>query len=303
MQLLANTTSPFVRIARTAMIEKGIDIEPTLVDPWADDARLRAANSVTRVPTLVLDDGTPLVECLLIVQWLELTRPPPDWPSLVGNGAEAAGLLSRTGIAIGAIEASTITVITRKVTAPVPFDETPIGLRRRRSMVEGLQRLEAQAAAIAAVILYDYQQLRFGDQPWLSATPRLKALAEALNARPVGPHSGVPNLTCQHDPARRQVAKRRLQQQLRAAPTPSQRSNGSFFSVQALALRPTAGSELAQPLTVRSWSYLDPHLVSASTRRCSGVIHATLIGPCRAAPVAPIAACFHAPEPLIKSVF
>lgn len=47
MQLLANTTSLFVRIARTAMIEKGIDIEPTLVDPWADDARLRAANSAT----------------------------------------------------------------------------------------------------------------------------------------------------------------------------------------------------------------------------------------------------------------
>ena len=195
MQLLANTTSPFVRIARTAMIEKGIDIEPTLVDPWADDARLRAANSATRVPTLVLDDGTPLAECLLIVQWLELTRPPPEWPSLMGQGAATAGILSRTGIALGAIEASTITIITRKVTAPVLFDETPVGLRRRRSMAEGMQRLEAQAGAIAAsgtptldviaaVTLFDYQQLRFGDQPWLPATPRLKALAEGWNSRP-----------------------------------------------------------------------------------------------------------------------
>ena len=194
MQLLANTTSPFVRIARTAMIEKGIDIEPTLVDPWADDARLRAANSATRVPTLVLDDGTPLAECLLIVQWLELTRPPPEWPGLMGQDAAMAGILSRTGIAIGAIEASTITIITRKVTAPVLFDETPVGRRRRRSMAEGMQRLEAQAGAIAssgsptldaiaAVTLYDYQQLRFGDQPWLPATPRLKALAEAWNHR------------------------------------------------------------------------------------------------------------------------
>jgi glutathione S-transferase len=195
MHLLANTTSPFVRIARAAMIEKGFDIEPTLVDPWADDARLRAANSATRVPTLVLDDGTPLAECFLIVQWLELTRPAPDWPSLTGKVADAAGILSRTGMAIGAIEAATITIITRKVTVPVPFDETPVGLRRRRSMVEGMQRLEAQAAAIAssgmptldaiaAVTLYDYQQLRFGDKPWLPATPRLKALAGIWNARP-----------------------------------------------------------------------------------------------------------------------
>jgi glutathione S-transferase len=194
MQLLANTTSPFVRIARTALIEKGLEIEPTLVDPWADDARLRAANAATRVPTLVLDDGTPLAEAMLIVQWLEATRPPPERPSLLGPAAGAAGVLSRAGIAMGAIEAAVITVITRKVTAPVLFDETPVGLRRRRSMVEGMQRLEAQAGAIAtggpptldaitAVTLYDYQQLRFADQPWLPATPGLKALAAAWNTR------------------------------------------------------------------------------------------------------------------------
>ncbi len=195
MQLLANTTSPFVRIARTAMLEKGLDVEPTIVDPWADDARLRAANAATRVPTLVLDDGTPLTEAMLIVQWLEATRPAPDWPSLLGPAAGVAGVCARAGIAMGAIEAAVVTIITRKVTAPALFDETPVGLRRRRSMVEGMQRLEAQAGAIAvtgtptldaitAVTLYDYQKLRFADQPWLPATPRLKAIAEAWNARP-----------------------------------------------------------------------------------------------------------------------
>lgn len=194
MQLLANTTSPFVRIARVALIEKGLDVEPTLVDPWADDARLRAANAATRVPTLVLDDGTPLTEAMLIVQWLDATRAAPQWPSLIGPAAGAAGVCARAGIAMGAIEAAVITVITRKVTAPVLFDETPVGLRRRRSMVEGMQRLEAQAGAIAtsgtptldaitAVTLYDYQQLRFADQAWLPATPKLKAIAEAWNQR------------------------------------------------------------------------------------------------------------------------
>ncbi len=200
MQLLANTTSPFVRIARIAMIEKGLEVEPTLVDPWADDQRLRAANVATRVPTLVLDDGTALAESLVIVQWLELARPAPQWPSLTGAGpAAAAGVLSRVGIAIGAIEASVHTIITRKVTAPVLFDETPVGLRRRRTMVEALQRLESQAGAmlaaggpnvpptldvICAVTLYDYQQLRFGDQAWLPATPALAALSTAMRQRP-----------------------------------------------------------------------------------------------------------------------
>jgi glutathione S-transferase len=199
MQLLANTTSPFVRIARIAMIEKGLEVEPTIVDPWADDARLREANAATRVPALVLDSGIPLTESLLIVQWLEATRPAPQWPSLLGDASRIAGVLSRAGIALGAIDASVHTIITRKVTAPVLFDETPVGLRRRRTMVEGLQRLEAVAAEMAgshssaqaptldvvcAVVLYDYQQLRYSDQPWLPATPALKALAEAVRARP-----------------------------------------------------------------------------------------------------------------------
>ena len=199
MQLLANTTSPFVRIAEIAMIEKGLTIERTIVDPWADDVRLRTANAATRVPTLVLDDGTPLSESLLIVQWLEATRKAPEWPCLIGETpAEVAVIMSRAGIAIGAIEASVHTIITRKVTAPALFDETPVGLRRRRTMVEGLQRLEECAAqmtpdhpaatpptldAICAIVLYDYQQFRFGDQAWLPATPALKALAVGMRER------------------------------------------------------------------------------------------------------------------------
>jgi glutathione S-transferase len=198
MKLLANTTSPFVRIARIAMIEKGLNIEPTIVDPWADDSRLRQANAATRVPSLVLDDGTPLTESMLIVQWLEATYPAPKWPSLLGTSATAAGVLSRAGIAIGGIDASVTTIITRKVTAPALFDETPVGLRRRRTMIETQERLDEFAKnfhgkypidvaptldIICAVVLYDYQQLRYADQAWLPQTPALKALAEAMRQR------------------------------------------------------------------------------------------------------------------------
>lgn len=214
MQLLANTTSPFVRIVRIAMIERGLDPEVVIVDPWADDARLRAANAAARVPTLVLDDGTALSECLLILRWIETSRPPPQYPSILGTPDTATGILARAGIALGAIEASTITIITRKVTAPVRFDDTPVGLRRRRTMVECMEQLEtiltdrAQrfradgkgpehpgwaeelAAAsptldlICAVVLFDYQVFRHGKQPWLPHTPHLKELAATLNSRP-----------------------------------------------------------------------------------------------------------------------
>ena len=198
MQLLANTTSPYVRIARIAMLEKGFDIEPTLVDPWADDTRLRDANAATRVPTLVLDDGTPLTESLLIVMWLERTRPAPEWPSLLGRDvAASSAVLSRTGIALGVIDAAVHTIIIRKVTAPVLFDETPVGLRRRRTMAEGMARLEAMAAhtplwtsgaptldAITAVVAVDYLRFRFTAAAWMPPLPWLDALSLALRERP-----------------------------------------------------------------------------------------------------------------------
>lgn len=194
MQLLANTTSPYVRIARVAMIEKGLNIEPTIVDPWADDPRLRAANAATRVPTLITDDGVPIAESLLIVQWLEHTRPAPASPSLLGT--DAAGVLSRAGMALGVIDAAVHTIIIRKVTAPVLFDETPVGLRRRRTMDEGMQRLDSLAAsgiisstgaptldAIAAVVAIDYLRFRFDGQAWLPAMRALDALSAALRQR------------------------------------------------------------------------------------------------------------------------
>ena len=197
MQLLANTTSPYVRIARVAMIEKGLNIEPTIVDPWADDTRLREANPATRVPTLITDEGIPLTESLLIVQWLEHTRPAPDWPSLLGSSsAGVAGVLSRAGMALGVIDAAVHTIIIRKVTAPVVFDDTPVGLRRRRTMAEGMARLELIAArgeltasnaprldAICAVVALDYLRFRFADQPWMPPLPALDALSLSLGQR------------------------------------------------------------------------------------------------------------------------
>ena len=194
MQLLANTTSPYVRIARVSMIEKGLNVEPTIVDPWADDVRLRAANAATRVPTLVLDDGTPLAESMAIVMWLEATRPAPAHASLLGP--DVAGTLSRAGVALGVIDAAVHTIIIRKVTAPVLFDETPVGLRRRRTMAEGMERLEAIAAArpldadgvprldaVCAVTAIDYLNFRFTDAPWLPPMPALNALSQRLRVR------------------------------------------------------------------------------------------------------------------------
>jgi glutathione S-transferase len=189
MHLLINTTSPYTRIARIALAEKGFaGVTTEVVDPWGDTPKLLQANSAGRVPTLITDDGRALTESLLIVLWLEHRRPEP---SLLGVDATRA--VERAGIAMGVIDAAVHTLIGRKVTDG-GFDEAPVGLRRRRSMIDGMSRLEADAPgwaggtppidAVAAVVALDYIDFRFPAAPWLPALPRLRALAAQLAARP-----------------------------------------------------------------------------------------------------------------------
>jgi glutathione S-transferase len=142
------------------------------------------------VPALIADDGRPLTESLLIVLWLEHQRPTP---SLLANSrGDATAVLARAGIAMGVIDAAVHTLIGRKIT-DASFDGSPVGLRRRRSMVDGLTRLEADPPvyadgtptidAIAAVVALDYVDFRFPKAVWLPALPRLRALAARLAPR------------------------------------------------------------------------------------------------------------------------
>ena len=188
MHLYLNTTSPYARIARIALAEKGFaDIPLEIVDPWADAPGLVRANAAARVPALVTDDGPPLTESLLIVLWLESRHPQP---SLVG--ADATATLARAGIAMGVIDAAVHTLIGRKST-DASFDEAPVGLRRRRTMATGLQRLQADPPhwtgatpmldAITAVVALDYVRFRFADAPWMPAVPALDRLSPQPGGR------------------------------------------------------------------------------------------------------------------------
>ena len=190
MRLFYSSTSPYARMVHIALREKGVAFELVAADPWADDAALREINPATRVPALLLGDGSALTESSVILAWLDRQYPQPG---LVGD----TRAMERAGLAIGVIDAAVHTIISRRVTAPAPFDDTPIGLRRRRTMVESMQRLEqlvrrdAAAAAtqstvdvIASVVAQDYLQLRFGDAPWRVPTPALDAWLAEVRRRP-----------------------------------------------------------------------------------------------------------------------
>ena len=147
MDLYYSTTSPYARLVRVALREKGLDgrVTPHLVDPWADDAELMRANPLVRVPALVTDDGQALTESLVIALYLETAHPEP---ALVPTGQRAA-VLARAGVAMGAVDAAVHTLIGRRIAGP-DFDSSPVGLRRRRGMEQALDRLEHDPPASPA---------------------------------------------------------------------------------------------------------------------------------------------------------
>lgn len=83
MKLYSRPLSPYSARVRVALYTKGIEVETVVPDMgWANDPKFLEVNPLGRIPVLVLDDGTKLVESGPIVDYLDETFPdPPMRPS------------------------------------------------------------------------------------------------------------------------------------------------------------------------------------------------------------------------------
>lgn len=189
MHLYVNTTSPFVRLVRLAIEEKGLSgrVELERVDPWGDPPAFLDANPAGRVPVLTTDDGHRIAEAHLILRYLDEIAQPRVFPA---DGL--AETLAIAAPALGATEAATAIIIGRKSSGA--FDSDMVGSKRYRTMAAGLRRLDGKPprdfadrpdiANIAAVTAVDYITFRFPDLDWLAELPTLRAWRERQRGRP-----------------------------------------------------------------------------------------------------------------------
>lgn len=108
MKLLASPASPYTRKVRIVLAEKRIDCELETVDVQPAENPVNGHNPLGKIPTLILDDGTPLYDSRVIVEFLDSVSPisrliPDDmrdrvavrrWEALA-DGVLDAGLLVR----------------------------------------------------------------------------------------------------------------------------------------------------------------------------------------------------------------
>jgi glutathione S-transferase len=101
--LIGMFDSPFVRPVAVSLKLLGIPFEHANWSVGKDYERIREFNPLVRVPTLVLDDGTALVECAAMLDYLD-DQVGPTRALLPDSGRERRDALQIAAIAVGAAE-------------------------------------------------------------------------------------------------------------------------------------------------------------------------------------------------------
>ncbi|MBT2773411.1 glutathione S-transferase N-terminal domain-containing protein [Halomonas sp. ISL-60] len=191
MELYLNATSPYARLARIVLLEKGLAESVTLkwCDPWADDADLLKANPAGRIPALITEEGTTLSESLLIAVYLDGVSP----NKLVIPQDRLAEVLHLAGLGQNLMDAAFNTVIARKHYGN-EIDESELGQRRSRAIQRLLKQLDGELGEkqqvstinlgeIAIAVALDYLAFRLPEVNWKKDYPQLQVWHAGVTAR------------------------------------------------------------------------------------------------------------------------
>ncbi|WP_421865713.1 glutathione S-transferase [Motiliproteus sp.] len=192
MKLLLNKTSPYARMARIAMLEKGLQdkVELCWCDPWNDDPQMLQHNPAGRIPALVTDHGLTLSESLLIATYLDSLI---DHDPLIPEDRKAL-VLHFAGLGQGLMEASFNAVIARKYLDEAA-NNSVLSERRWNAIDRTLTQLELSIEQLAATpsislgeigvaVAIDYLLFRLPELDTYARYPKLAAWHQSLTQRP-----------------------------------------------------------------------------------------------------------------------
>ncbi|WPO39458.1 glutathione S-transferase family protein [Tardiphaga sp. 42S5] len=191
MRLFFNQTSPYARKVRIAIHELGLRdaVEFIEVDPWREPHDLTEVNPLSKVPALVLADGSVVTESDTIIQALHsLTaglQPIPD------HEPERRLSLARVALCQGLIDASFICVVEAR--RPPELRWADWITRQERVIARTLSSIEARFALddrrfdigdIGLASGLGYLDFRNAHLSWRSGRPRLAEWFERAELRP-----------------------------------------------------------------------------------------------------------------------
>ena len=194
MKLHWSPRSPFVRKVMIAAHELGLadrfELVRTLVAMDTPNADLMRDNPLSKIPTLVLDDGTALYDSLVICEYLDgLDGHNRLFPAEPGKRRRA---LRRHALGTGLLDLAILRRNERDRPAArqspphlAAFAEKSAAtLAALERDAEELSQTPFDIGPIAIGCALSYLDFRFADEPWRLAHPRIAAWHAGFAARP-----------------------------------------------------------------------------------------------------------------------
>lgn len=193
MKLITSPNSPYGRKVRIVLAEKRIDCELLLTDVNQPDNLALAHNPLGKVPVLLLDDGKPVFDSSVIVEYLDHVSPVSRL--LPASPRQMVSAKRREALADGIIDATVAIMLERR--RPQPQQSEDWIAKQRGKIERGIIAVAEDLgdkkyllddsyslADIATGVMLAYLSFRLPELDWASQHPALAHYLERLEERP-----------------------------------------------------------------------------------------------------------------------
>ena len=192
MKLIYSPTSPYARKTRIVVIEKNLQdrVEFLNLSPGDNPEALLNANSLNRIPTLIRDDGKPLIDSPFICEYLDSLG--DNAGQLTGYGDDIWETRHLHAFADGIIDSIFVIAMERRRDAG---EQSPSYIQKQIERISrGLGTLDAQASDFASEpnlglitigCVLGYMDIRLqNDVDWRADCPNLATWYGEFSKRP-----------------------------------------------------------------------------------------------------------------------
>jgi len=195
MKLIGSNTSPYVRKVRVVMAEKKLDYDYVLEDVW-NTSGISQFNPLGKVPCLVLENGDPISDSRVIVEYFDTLS--PVGKLLPSVGRERAEVKTWESLADGVLDAAILARLEATWTGRNDDQRCQAWIDRQlgkvgaalHAMSHGLgdkpfyTGTHLSLADIAVGVALGYLDFRFPEINWREPHPNLHKLYDKLMLRP-----------------------------------------------------------------------------------------------------------------------
>jgi glutathione S-transferase len=180
MILVGQYDSPYTRRVAVSLHLLGFDFEHDRRSVFADFDSMRTTNPLGRIPSLILEDGTTLIDSAAILDWLD-QKVGPERALLPSSGLARQEALQRVALASGTID-KVMGIGYERLIRPEAY-RWPDWIARCRTQAEG---------GLAALARLSWPADARIDQTWITTACMMRYVR--LADRDVLPHGRYPAL-------------------------------------------------------------------------------------------------------------